>query len=524
MKNKELIRLAFISVKSHKSQSRNIIQGLALGATFLVIVMYLFFSFFLGSMVQINDNLTVSSFNIKYDNKNYKQDIYSVDYKYLEEIEDLKGVRNSALYQAITFPLSYKRVIGALQYETVDLSPTIVINDSEYELNNLATNSIELYDLSKTNELFSKEEKLFVEDSFNEDVVLAGDPLIEESSILISSEIIDKLGLNYDDAINLNVGFKIKLSKPDCALHNGVAFNDDMIGKEVALFNNFKIKGVFNSKVYKALSRRDGDAPIFILDNKALYDDGIYNSIDLEYKSNNRIIFNYKDDLESINNQVLANNRLFIPFGFQVQFNKHIYMQILQLDSFSSAKALAPVIDSYYNKSYETTNGVIFDTKALTYQNQTFQDIMSFYPFISSISMALLVLGSVILLTAIINLYNTASYSISKRRKFLSMMNAIGMRQSDIQKMYLYEHLIILLKALIYIAIISFVASLTVTLIFNNSIKWYLEYLPIKMSMRLYYYPLALLIVVAFIGTISLGINKLLFVRRNNRYNLSNDN
>lgn len=87
------------------------------------------------------------------------------------------------------------------------------------------------------------------------------------------------------------------------------------------------------------------------------------------------------------------------------------------------------------------------------------------------VTLVLLITSLVLGLSALLNMFCSISHNVRERKQYLTMMRAIGAKDSDIPKLYMTESAILCSKAGIAISVVGFLLSMAVKLIFDSVLK-----------------------------------------------------
>jgi len=502
MKTTDFFRIANLSIRSHKKQTRNIVKGISFAAVLFVPVLFLLFSFYVGTISDINELNVISSIRLSYEEEAAGIALGLNDY---DSINSLSGIENSTVYNAYPLTVSYRKVAGVFQYENVDLKPTISLEGKDYRINGADTVYLEFYDFDKTDAVISEAEEEYLQKSNKGDAVLAGEALTDKNKyIMISSALLDEFDIDYEYVTGKTLSFSVMLGSDGAnssATDNNTATSDE--AQTITIFEGYTVIGVFNAKLYDSPSR-SGHAPLFWFNKTDL----IENPYLPQQNTDGETV--YVESPSELSAKSKREGFVFIPFGYNCPgtilagFN-----QILQFDSFQSLYNDIAEILSFAqegNENYLFTNCT----------TQTFQDFYDSYPFLQLVCVIILAFGIVILVTALLNTYNTMRYSLYNRKQYLKMLNAIGMMPSEIKALYLCEILIIILRCLIITAISSLVECIALNFWFKNGLSSFTADLPIALTLNLIYYIPSFLLTALVVVILSIGIFCLCLAKKEN--------
>lgn len=108
-----------------------------------------------------------------------------------------------------------------------------------------------------------------------------------------------------------------------------------------------------------------------------------------------------------------------------------------------------------------------------TQTSMLFESYNKIYNLTNIVSLVLLVVSIVIGFSALLNMFNTISHSVKTRSQYLTMMRAIGAKDRDIPRLYMTESAIICSIAGAVMAVVGFLVSMALKLIFKAVLKSY---------------------------------------------------
>lgn len=519
MKNYDFIRLGKISLKNNKKQTANTVRGLVFGSTLLITLLFVLAAFYGGIVSEINKEKTISSFILKYQIKD--KDSIDINKEINERILSNKTIKESIIYNRI-YLTYYSR-------ESNILYPTITIDEIDYPFeyhyrDNLKKTSDDMhfFDLANSSTIITKEEELFLSSNNYGKAVLAGTLFTDVTEeVIIASHVLDFFKIDYQDAIGKTISYATYLSNWSSVYdidHNEV--NPSLGGEELTIISDYTIKGVFNSNLYLSPSRGEDSTicPSLWLKKEAIY----HNDIVLYFGENQVEGFIYQKNPLEVFHDAIIQRKVAIPFGFNYMRGENDlryiseYNQIIQFHNFDNALNYNKVLNNYNNK---------YPNLAIDH-NSNFSNYLQFYPFVMLISITFLIFGGVVFYATILNLYNTMRYSFEKRKYYLSMCKAMGMTNNDMIKLYLFEILLIIFKAAIWIISLTLSLCLLITLLINNVLIDKMGEMIISYNFSFIYYPVTLIISILVIFTMAISISFFITKSQNkgNLIELLNDN
>lgn len=500
MKNSDFLRIARLSLKSHNKQTNNIVSGLFLAAALLVPALFILFSFYAGTLAKVDSLKVISSLRLSYKEEAAGTSLSSNDF---EKVTSLSGIENSAVYNVYSLNTSYRKVMGVFEYETVDLTPAVAFDGEEYILSGHDTVNLELYDFGRTSSVISEAEKTYLKLNGGEKALLAGEePTGENGCVTVSSELLDRLNIPYDSVVGKTISFSTELYGGENAYYyDGAEITAD---GRVTLFGGYTVTGVFNAELYSSPSRK-GEAPLFFLNESDLTANTL-----LPKSDGDKYI--YGENPLSASEKSVSAGFIYLPYGYNGLTAPSGFKQILQFDGF---KSLYDNIDTVLSLSGEGDENYLF----VNCTGEAFQRFYDDCPFLLTTSIVILIFSAVILITALLNTYNTMQYSLYNRKDYLKMLCALGMREGDIKKLYLCETLLTVFRSLSVTAIFSFAECGAVYIIFNDILSDFTANLPIALTIDFIYYLPSFFIAAFAVLIFSLGISFLCLKNKNFAFN-----
>ena len=233
--------------------------------------------------------------------------------------------------------------------------------------------------------------------------------------------------------------------------------------------------GIFDSNIYKS-SVRSSTQYEYYQENKVyetyfwLTTDSLHNSMQHTYLPENvkievdngdgyvwyRSSYYYSDNPLNLSNNAKNNGNIFIPLGMgasqksENNNNIPLYRTLVEFESYGDANNAVEKINSLLELG---AVGIEDPYISDNYMQKTFSNYRMFYNVFTYASIVLAIFGGVIFFATLLNLYNTIHYSVQSRRNYLGMIRAIGMKSSEVIKMYFIEVFQIFKRSYIWTAI-----------------------------------------------------------------------
>ena len=390
MTTKSICEIAKIMYKNNKQKYKGIARGIFIAILLLIFASYLIFGFNIGVKKSLNKSKDVCSFYINYEEEN--------------KDEVIDALNKHSLNNKISYKL-FSSVVNSFGNDKATFK--IADKNLNYNLDRI---SLCLYDTSKL--YFAEEEQLLF--SNNESFILKGGFINNQNEIIISDKLINDYDLDIDKILNTNLSFSYKNS----------------------VLDNYKIVGIYNSKIYNCPSRFGNNDPLFWISN----------------------------------------------INFECGY---INNDIIMLDDANTCLA------KYKNVSLELTN------LANVVLTNFLHDYNSYRPLLAIVSNLLLVFGLAVLIISVLNIINSLLYFYKLRQPFIGMLKAMGGTSYDVFRLNYWELLLIVKKPLILSVIISFSLCLIMSLVMNKIINNYEKNgLDIMLKLDFLMYPVSLILVV----------------------------
>jgi ABC-type antimicrobial peptide transport system permease subunit len=217
--------------------------------------------------------------------------------------------------------------------------------------------------------------------------------------------------------------------------------------------------------------------------------------------------YSYKnfDSKEALNEEymMLGSYGCIHSFSKLTFFNTNIYIESNNYSNLTSS----------FNKT-ERYMDTILKTKALfpLKKSDMFQKYQFVYDIITSASLVFLIVACIIMFSAIINIYVTIKHSIKQRAFFLTMLRAIGAKDSTLPKLYMMESSIIVTRANILFVAIGFIITSVIKILIDNALT--INNVSYNLSISWLSIIICMLVIIAFLYSVAfifsfMGIYKL---------------
>lgn len=463
MRIKEYIELAKRSLKLRKKSNRATIIALSLGFALTVPVIVALF----GVNVSLNAQLNETPYLLYYDTciADYRMDTED----YIREDGGAWQISGSKHIDYITDKKNAERMIIYEQYFiTENASTSIKVGSGEYSpILTEGKPSYSIIDIDKSDCIFPKN----LTDNYAGGIFLKGyDKGFTDSGkkqVVLSERFLLSNGLNPDDVYLNNISIK---ANDELRLSD---IKDEYESVEGYLCNEYTVVGIIKSEIA-----------------------GLYN----QYYNNlmcSDLFFTDVNVYDADGNAVLK--------PYYCRYGEKYYEKYLVYDNFADKDRLndeymmigltgtdfirGNYIDTYgntcvygesdgYSRLVRDINGLNGRFTAALGENHDFVRVSEvfdkynlIYNIANIVSLILLVVGLVLGISALINMYCSISHSVTERRYYLTMMRAIGAKDKVVPRLYMTESVITSAKACAFIAIVGFLLSMSIKLIFDKVLK-----------------------------------------------------
>ena len=443
MNDRELMRMAEADIKNNRKQNQNTVASASFSMTILIIVLFLGWAFYGGLRSSVRKYKVASSYMVTCSDETDLSSVKSIFNK--EDVEEEMDYASTALL----YHFYRNETDSSLVFDY----PVITIDGVEYS--NKGKYSKDIFNACPSDVFLENEEEYMKKAFDSSPIVLWRGYLKSDREMIVSSSLLDGLGVSYEEAIGKSISYHAVQS---------LKKNSDEVAN-LSVFEDFIIAGVFDERLYASPSRGESDyeMPSFIIKN--------FESLHLpEYQETyNHSIIQFKD------------------------FKRcYLYLNPLRYQ---------------YDSMIEKQKYMIYYVSAVISDYDNYRSVFGFLIQFFSI------VGVVVLFAAVINLYLTVSYSYFRKRRYLGIEKAVGMKNKDVMKLFLFENLLALKKVAIISTSLSFVLCLVSCLALNATIFRSMSFGTVNLKLNFMYYFPVVLAYTAFIVLVSVLISWLVCVR-----------
>lgn len=460
MKSKDYYRLANLSLKERKNNTRSTVAGLAFGFIILLPIIVCLFGINYSFNKQINKQLYLLNYSAT----------NMTDYRI--DIDGYKNVFVSG-YDNIDFFDNDKNITNKIVYETDKLigdnenTTKYKIDNSDYKpIPKLETNYYSIIDIKKSNSYFPKNltEKfpggIFLND-YNQGFVSDG-----KKQVIMSEKMLNALQINADDIYQKNLTIASdsftdkknstqKFSGYICKDYTVVGIIKNEVSALYQTRNDFMSANLF----FTSVNVYDDKTPML----KPYYEEAptiTINSGSVSV-SNNGYTYNNFATKEELNSEYMMLGSYGSTYSGPTFSAINIY---IESDSYSN-------LYSSYKQSEKHIN-IILENNAMNPLTKSvfYERYQGVYDLIMLISSVFLVTSCIVILCSMINIYVTIKHSVKQRKYYLTMLRAIGAKDSTLTKLYMAESCIIVTKANILVTIIGFIITFVIKLIIDRAL------------------------------------------------------
>lgn len=470
MRTKECIELARRSLRIHKKSNRSTIIALALGFALLIPVMSAMFGVNVSISGQLNKTPYLLYFETNFadyriDTDDYNEMVNSSGHinisgsKNIDYVTDSKNIERAIIYEQFSMNNFLANKTMDLSVDGDDFKPIAYAEKSNYSI----------IDAEKSYEFFPENlVKHYPKGMFlnGYDAGFSGNG---KGQVVLSERFINANSLTADSVYLKNITIKNSDNL-------NIAEGDEDPVVEGYLCKDYKVVGIIKDGV------------------SALYNENSFMSSDLFFSS------------ASVYNE--SGNAVLKPYYFIYGHNANGYKQYyLKYDNWENKEKLNeeymligwyPISRAFNNNNETFSTSCVYaessnyarlnnDIKKLNNRfseatgnrseyaqtSMLFESYNKIYNLTNIVSLVLLVVSIVIGFSALLNMFNTISHSVKTRGQYLTMMRAIGAKDRDIPRLYMTESAIICSIAGAVMAVVGFLLSMALKLIYESVLKTY---------------------------------------------------
>lgn len=466
MKSKDYFRLARITLKQRKKSTAATVRGLAIGFIILVPLIVSLFGVNLSIKRQLNEapyllygQLNMSDYRIEKDKleitESDKRTI--VGSEHIDFFTDNNDISNMIVYE--THLLRSRSGDDNIITLEIEGGKQKVLRDStaeEYYFSLIDTKKSDTYFPKNLTENYPG--GIFIEgmsQGFSND---------GKKQVIISERMLKRNGLTAEDVY----GKKITLNAENYFYSYENNERNDLGGY---ICKNYEVVGVIKELV-TGLYTSNSSA----ITNAFMYSDMFFTDVNVYSADGEGLLKPYyeieaetgwkKTKYNNLEQKDILNEEFMMLAPQRIGFDNN------NLTLFSTNIYLEGISFAHLDKAIRKTNNYI--SKALNIERETVSESAAFarykwiFEIIRTVSYVFGIVGIIIVLCAIINLYSTIKNSVEGRKFYLTMMRAIGARDKVIPKLYFIESVITISKANIFIATIGFAISAGLKIIIDR--------------------------------------------------------
>lgn len=471
MKAKDVISIA--TIRLNNKYSHKTIFIMAIGLSFLIPVIWLIFSFYLGFFAGLNNKDTN---NVLFFESQLGQEVYICGDSSQTSLETLKGIE-----------------IDTQQYEY--FANTSSVEWREFWVKSSKQNTLNLrldgqdVDCQEMTLKFLMTDRIVPSNIDDYIISQYGKPTVQgngfsnnKREILVSERFLDKY--NYDASV---IGKKLSLSidyneydliQDRYRLDNDTVWqNDFMLSKDtkfdgqIAIFKDYTIVGVVSREYYSVNEFTEQDSDFWLRESCMRDSDGnnLFPELSIQDVNDNgniRVekIATYPSIDYTSFSQEKVEEGCFFPFIIGNSYLRTrasgelivpLKLSFVQYDNFIQSKNMMTQFEKWNNR------------KGTPYRIHTLvlESYVNSYKIISIITAVLGVLGVVVLISVLLNYGNAMSFNARIRRKFMTMMSKMGATSKDKKRLVLVEIFGLYFVSSLLALVVSFVECLILKLV-----------------------------------------------------------
>jgi len=467
MRNIDYYYLSKLNLKRNKTRTRISISILTIGLLLSSLALFTIMAFYFGSL-GLDYDTNFNSINISHDFEILENEYSMTDYQ--NEYNRLGGINNIVNCSIISIRSSSTNPVY-IYYDNNAISSDMK-NINVYSVNNFDAKYIEDYANNNTKKPF----------------LISGKNTINKNEIMLSKNFLILNGLS-EDILGKEISIRSYYHNITGTYYkDGNDLVEDTFSGYYDFFTDYKVVGIFNSQ-YK---RENGvSVPM------GPYGADILLSSESVYWANINI----------------SHNEKFLDFKFV--FDKPIEKIIEEAKNKNlvfSSNPMNSSEDILYFKSFNYTNNAynILKTRMTTDKfskvvsvDPIFDGYASYHAIVNSIMKFLSVIGVLILIVAILNIFNAMKYDISTKSRNIGILKTVGFKDKNILKLKLFEFYNYLFTSMVVSFFVGLVLSIILTIFMNNMLNYEAIGFDVKAKMDFWYYFIAYFAVLLLIFIVS---------------------
>lgn len=484
MKNREYFRLARLTLKQRKKSSSATVRGLAIGFIILIPLIVVLF----GCNVSINKQLNQTPYFLygHMTMSDYRIPMQGTSAE-MRASKTISGSENISFFtenEDISDLIVYERHIlkdGITDHSEITFS----IENRQKILSGAEESYFSIIDNKKSSCFFPKN----LVDNYQEGIFVGncdqGFTNKGKKQVIVAEKILKKNGLTAEDVYMKNISISAENYFYTASFKENISISEDSFsyGKQDEereylsgyICQNYKVVGVVKEEVSTlyTFSNTYTQNPfmysdMFFTDENVYFNDG--ESLKPYYEANEQtgkreIKYNNLDQKDTFNEEFMMLSALDSKIGSNIStvFNTNIYFESASYSALEKAITKA-------EKHIETVlrKKIIFSP---VNESALFLKLYNTYKQIRAASYVLGIVGIIIVLCAIINLYSAIKNSVETRKLYLTLMRAIGARDKVVPKLYFAESIITISKANLFIATIGFAISAVLKIVLDTILE-----------------------------------------------------
>lgn len=469
MRTKDYFELAKRSLKIHKKNNRSTVIALAIGFALLIPVISTLFGVNVSLASQINETPYLLYFETNFADYRIETDDYSD-----VSINSIKSLNISGSTH-INYVTDSKNVERAIIYEQFSMSRNfsnesmnLSIDGGDYKSIAYAENSnYSIIDVVKSDGFFPENLIKHYPDGIflgNYNASFSGNG---KGQVVLSEKFIKANGLSPDSVYLKNISIKNK------DILNIAAGDDSEV--EGYLCKDYKVVGIIKDEVAALYESNSFMSSDLYFSSASVYDENGNAMLKPYYcyYTNEEGYEQYYLKYENWANKETLNNEFMLIGWYPLQRfssnNDETYSTSYIYAESSSYARLNSDINALNNR-FSTASGY---RSEYAQASELFNQYRLIFNLTNIVTLVILVVSIVIGFSALLNIFNSIRHSVKTRGQYLTMMRAIGAKDKDIPRLYMTESAIICSISGAIMAVIGFLLSMTLKLIFDGMLKKY---------------------------------------------------
>ena len=537
MRGKDYRRLARLSLMAKRKTTIQTVIGISFGLVLLFPLLFIAIGFYGGFTAHINEEPMYRAMRVNYADRKTESGEVFCEETYEKEIDKISGIKNNLKFEHYYF---YNRYGNKCATFSIDGGEKINILSYPGRTAKSRFLGMEVFDDECAQDPFidadyrQTAKPLVVGTTFSKDN--------SKGEIMVSTNFAYDHNFEPEELVGSTISFYNHvyptLINYSSSMEEAISPAEYKADITVQYFNEYKIVGVFSSKIYhphnpryrstqynltSSYSREVYGKEYFWITHSSLCEDKEIMApkrVTKTLEDTNKTWYYYEDTPKNLSEKITNEGYVFLPVGLGA-FSKVGYYptytktQLLEFTSFQKAKyGYDDIIDCYHRSVTGDPDSITYSYEGIAPEG--FFVYQSFFDRFLFLCIGFGVFGGVIFLATLLNLINTLHYSVESMKGFLGICRANGLKKRGVVRIFFSQINIIFARGYISTVIIGGGACVAIKLIFDRVLRQQImDDSNMDLTIDWWYIPIALGILLVLTTTISVVISNLLVKKVN---------